>query len=235
MPSASQRYLSHETATLDPKNYLSLVKSIAYQLHCKLPPHIDIDDLIQTGYLGLTQAIQRFSSAGGAQFETFASLRIRGAMLDYLRQEDSLPSSLRQLTKKIEHLEVRLSNDGSSLPNDQTLATMLQVSIEEIQSARLLSSQFQFLSLDDLPQELHDTLIDPNSDPFSSLHFKQILSELSEFISSFNENERLVLSLHYEEDLSFKDISTVLELSEPRISQIHSHCLSKIKKLLKNT
>lgn len=209
-----------------------LVKRIAYHLLARLPASVIVDDLIQSGMIGLFEAANNFDSSKGASFETFAGIRIRGAMLDEIRRGDWTPRSVhknsRMVSEAIKQLEATLGRDVS----DIEVAEKLDISLNEYHHILSDVSTGKILGIDDLgisedALKLDDTY--HGDDPYQSIEHRAFKKGLSECISTLPEREALVLSLYYDEELNLREIGQVLDVSESRVSQIHSQAMHRLK------
>jgi len=212
-----------------------LVKRIAHHLAARLPSHIHIDDLIQSGMLGLLEAARNYNPSKGASFETYAGIRIRGAMMDELRRGDWLPRSVhknaRRISEAIKTIEDRCGRDAS----DEEVAQELGMTLDQYFACLKDAMEGRLHSFEDLIEQGYDHRSDcQQSHPEHlaiELHFRQALS--SEILN-LPEKEKLVLSLYYEEELNLKEIGLVLNVSESRVSQIHSQATLRLRSRLKN-
>lgn len=232
MSKAADAYRANQrSGAPDMTQFMPLVRRIAGKLSSKLPPHVEIGDLVQAGCVGLVQAWGRFDQAGGASFETFASSRIRGAMLDWLRDEDLLPKAVRQESKRVDSALIALRNELGREPSELEIATKLGLSLDELQDSMSSAQTSRFLSFEDLGVESPESLFraDPGSDPFEQLVGSQLARDLERAIGSLPDKERLVLSLHHEEEMTFKEIALTLNLSEARICQLHNQALARLR------
>lgn len=223
-------------------NHLPLVKFLVGRIASQLPPHLDQEDLMSAAIIGLITAAERFDPARGVQFKTFAEQRIRGTIIDELRSQDWLTRSLRDKFKKLEKEFVLLEHRLGRNPTSEEVATALKMSVDEyyqmLEEIHLLS----FVSLDESwedddgsPFGLLDILADTSiENPQSQLMARQMLDSLTESIESLPEKERLVITLYYYEELNLKEIGAVLELSESRISQLHSQAIVRLRAKMKN-
>lgn len=234
MGKAAKAYQQSSTSSAKMEEFLPLVRRIAGKMSTKLPRSVEVGDLIQAGCVGLAQAWSRFSTDGGASFESYASSRIRGAMLDWLRAEDLLPKSARKESKRIDAAIAKLRNQLGREPREEEIAEELAISLEDFQSNLASFENSQILSLEDLGIENPDELgqADPSSDPYEALLGSQTAKLLNKAIDALPEREKLILSLHHEEDMTFKDIAKILDLSEARICQLHGQSLSRIRSFL---
>ena len=218
---------------------IALANKIAHQLKAKLPSNIEVDDLIQAGMIGLIDAIQRFEDIQQAQFETYATMRIRGAMLDELRDMDWLPRLVRENMRKIEKAIYELQRLNHAAPTEAEIAQHLDLSITEYQKFLAKNSGHQLLYIEDLQtQENSDHFLDrfqtdDTDDPLAELIEQGFQSALFDSIDSLPEREKLLMGLYYQEELNLKEIGAILGVTESRVSQIHSQAISRIRSTLK--
>lgn len=221
------------------KKYLPLVTYHVQRISVGLPKSVSKDDLHSLGMFGLFDALEKFDFSRELKFDTYASFRIRGAIIDGLRKEDWLPRSTRDRAKKIEAATVKLEqrNMGSVTVSD--IAKELELTEEEVYST--MSEQFvaNVLSIDEQPLDQEEkegtsyVLRDERAViPEDKLIKDELMGELANLIGSLSEKEQLVISLFYQEELTLTEIGQVLELSTSRISQIHSKALFKLRNLL---
>lgn len=218
------------------EKYTPLVKKIAWHLMGKLPDSVQIDDLIQAGLIGLLDAARKFEADKGAVFETYASIRIRGSMLDEVRNNDWAPRSVyrnsRRVSEAISVLETKLKRDAK----DSEIAVELGVSIEEYHSYLVDSVSTRVFSFDELVQDTGVNIEfsdDSQSSPEEELVEEKFQEALANAINNLPEREKIVLSLYYNEELNLKEIGEILDLSESRVSQIHSQAASRLRARLK--
>ncbi len=214
------------------EHHTVLVKRIAYHLLARLPASVQVDDLIQSGMIGLFEAANNFDNSKGASFETFAGIRIRGAMLDEIRRGDWTPRSVhknsRMISEAIKLLESELGRDVS----DTEVAEKLDISLNEYHHILSEVSTGKILGIDDLGVSEDtikfgdDCLVD---DPYQAIEQSSFKKGLVQCIKSLPEREGLVLSLYYDEELNLREIGQVLEVSESRVSQIHSQAMHRLK------
>jgi RNA polymerase sigma factor for flagellar operon FliA len=220
-------------------NHIELVNKIAHQLKAKLPANIEVDDLIQAGMLGLIDAIQRFEDRQEAQFETYATLRIRGAMLDELRNMDWLPRLVRDNMRKIEKAIYEIQLLKEEHPTETEIAQHLNLSITEYHQFLAKNTGHQLLYIEDFQnQENGDHFLerfqsDDTDDPLAELIEHGFQSALINALDSLPEREKLLMSLYYQEGLNLKEIGAILSVTESRVSQIHSQAISRIRNILK--
>ncbi len=214
------------------ERYSDLVKRIAHHLVGRLPPNVLVDDLIQSGMIGLIEAQQKYDSSKGASFETYAGIRIRGAMLDEMRRGDWVPRSVhknnRSISQAINELESQLRRD----PTDAEVAKHLNMSLGQYHNALTDINCSRLVGIEDLG--VSEDAISPHDVSNDNLPFKGVADEsfrhaLIEAIKSLPEREALVLSLYYDEELNLKEIGEVLDVSESRVSQIHSQSMQRLR------
>ena len=210
----------------------ALVKRIGHHLLGRLPSHVQFDDLLQVGMMGLIEAFQRYDSSQGASFETFAGIRIRGAMMDEVRRNDWVPRSVhrrsREISEAIRKLEGRLKRDAS----DQEIAAVLDVSVDEYHASLADSATGHMFSIDEMQANSEqdvDFADDEEATPHAQVQRDQMLTMLTNVIDALPEREKLVVSLYYDEELNLKEIGQVLDISESRVSQILSQAVHRIK------
>jgi RNA polymerase sigma factor for flagellar operon FliA len=206
--------------------HLPLVKRIALHLSARLPSSVELDDLQQAGLLGLLSAVRSYSPDQGASFETYAGIRIKGAMLDELRKLSWAPRSVHEKARRMAAAvrEVEARNNGQA--SDAEIAEELAVSLEEYHSMLAETASCQLLFIEDAGVE-EDQEVD--DDPASKMEDERFRSALVEVIEQLPERERLVMALYYQEELNLKEVGLVLEVSESRVSQIHSQALTRIR------
>jgi RNA polymerase sigma factor FliA len=218
--------------------FAPLVKRIANHMMAKLPASVGIDDLIQAGMIGLMDALSRYEEALGAQFETYAAQRIRGAMLDELRQMDWLPrgarKSMREIGAAVHILQQRLGRP----PTEAEIARELKVSIAGYQQMLLDAHGTQLVHYEDFMNDGDDDFLErncasSNPDPLENLLDDNLRQVLIDAISELPEREKMMMGLYYEQELNFKEIGAVLGVSESRVCQIHSQAVARLRAKLK--
>jgi RNA polymerase sigma factor for flagellar operon FliA len=219
--------------------YAPLVKRIAHHLAAKLPPSVQVDDLIQAGLIGLLDAVSHYDATQGAQFETYASQRIRGAMLDELREADWAPRSARKNMRTIEAAVSKLEQRMGRSPGEQELARELQVPLEEYQQMLLDARGHQLVHYEDFQSEgesdfFEHHVTDARPDPLAQIEDGGFRAALIEAIKLLPEREKLIMSLYYEEELNLKEIGAVLGVTESRVSQLHSQAVARLRSRLKD-
>ena len=223
-------------------DYLPLVKYIAGRLAISLPRSVELDDLINAGVVGLIDAYNNFDVGKGVKFETYASLRIRGSILDELRGMDWVPRSTRARSREVERTISKLEGQLGRSPTEAELADELDVTMEEyyqvmddVSSAALLSlDEMSFGDDDDKPVSLVDTLRSQDQ-PSALLNLERLEMRdlLADSLGQISEQERLVVALYYYEELTLKEIGQVLELSESRVSQLHTKAVLGLRAKLR--
>lgn len=229
-------YAGANDKTLIVEQYAPLVKRIAHHMLARLPASVQLDDLIQAGMIGLLEAAAKYDGGKGAKFETFAGIRIRGSMIDEIRRGDWVPRSVhrnqRMISQVIDELEQQLGRDA----RDTEIAERLNISLDEYHHILTDVSAGKIIGIEDLGVS-PDVVISEDmteNDTYESLANSQFQVALTEAIKQIPEREALVLSLYYDEALNLKEIGAVLEVSESRVSQIHSQAMLRLKAKLKH-
>ncbi|MFT4731623.1 MAG: RNA polymerase sigma factor for flagellar operon FliA [Gammaproteobacteria bacterium] len=214
------------------ERHAPLVKRIAHHLVARLPASVLVDDLIQAGMIGLLEAAKNFDGSKGASFETFAGIRIRGSMLDEIRKGDWTPRSVhknsRAITQAISQVEKATGRDA----RDIDVAERLQVSVQEYHTMLNEVNAGKLVGIEDLgvSEDVLTTDATKGQDsPFENMLQGSFQKALAQAITTLPEREAIVLSLYYDEELNLREIGEVLEVSESRVSQIHSQAMLKLK------
>jgi RNA polymerase sigma factor for flagellar operon FliA len=220
------------------RQYLPLVKRIAYHMMARLPASVEVDDLIQVGLIGLMDAVQRFDGSQGAQFESYATQRIRGSMLDDLREADWLPRHIRQKSRQIESAINKLAQRYGRPPTEQEISSEMGISISEYQGMLGDVKGNQLLYYEDFSDEessdfLERYLVDDVSDPLSLLEDEGFRKGLIAAIDELPERERNLMGMYYEQDMNLKEIGAVMGVSESRICQLHSQAVARLRAKMK--
>lgn len=229
-------YTQFDNKTSVVEQYAPLVKRIAHHMLARLPPSVQLDDLLQSGMIGLLEASSKFDGSKGAKFETFAGIRIRGAMIDEIRRGDWVPRSVhrnhRRVAQVIDELEQELGRDA----HDTEIAEKLDMSLNEYHHILNDVSVGKIIGIEDLgvSQDVLVTEGDTPDETFESLAQTQFQSAMVEAIKTLPERDALVLSLYYDEALNLKEIGAVLDVSESRVSQILSQAMLRLKGKLKH-
>lgn len=210
--------------------YAHIVKQVAGRMAIHLGQHMDFDDLISYGIFGLIDAVDKFDMLKGVKFETYASLRIRGAIIDGIRNMDWVPRTLRQQNKKFDQSYAKLESDLGREPTEQELSQKLSMTVEEVRDSMNKSAVIGLVSLDDYMEQNSSFDVGQEEDtPEGNFNRKELHSILTQAIENLTEKERMVVSLHYFEDLTLREISKVVKVSESRVSQIHTKALLKMQ------
>jgi len=216
--------------------YEGLIKSAALQIRGVYSSFAQVDDIVSEGILTLLNSIDKFDPDKGIKFETYVAKRIRGMVIDLARKQDWLPRNIRQRAKEIDAAVSHLANELGRFPTDQEVAGHLGIATDKYQKEAARVALSNTLSLDALMDardmegyrfELSDQ--DPKLQPETVLEDQELQETLAAGIASLQENEQIVLSLYYEKNLHMKEIAQVMGVSEPRISQIHSRAIQKLK------
>ncbi len=216
-----------------------MVKKLAHLMKAKLPPSIEVDDLIQAGMMGLLDAIGRYEEVHGAQFETYAMQRIRGSMLDELRSSDWVPRSLRQNMRKIEAAIQQLQQRLGRAPNEGEVAAQLNLSLASYQDmlsggvGHQLIYYEDFRSNEDGESFLERYEDEEADDPLKFLMDYGFREAVVSAIDNLPEREKMLMGLYYEQDMNLKEIGAILGVSESRVSQLHSQAVSRLRASLR--
>jgi RNA polymerase sigma factor for flagellar operon FliA len=218
------------------RQHVPLVRRIAHHMIAKLPPNVELDDLIQVGMIGLAEALSRFEAAQGVQFETFASQRIRGAMLDELREGDWMSRSSRKSQKEIEQALHRLEQRLGRSPFESEIADELGMPLPEYQSllGKVRGTQLVYLEdmthgQDDEEGFLERHVADASADPMSMLRDHRLRSALVAAIKALPEREQHIMGMYYEHDMNLKEIAAVIGVTESRVCQLHSQAIARLR------
>ncbi|HET8850326.1 MAG TPA: RNA polymerase sigma factor FliA [Marinobacter sp.] len=213
------------------EEHAPLVKKIALHLMARLPASVQLEDLMQAGMIGLLEAAQRYSSGKGATFETYAGIRIRGAMVDEIRKGDWVPRSVHRNARRISAAIKVVEDRAGREAQDTEVADELGIELSEYHASLADASSGRLFSLDelnesgDLPLEESET----SDNPLDGLSASAFQRSLAEAIDALPEREKLVLSLYYQEELNLKEIGAILGVSESRVSQIHSQAALRLR------
>ncbi len=223
-------------------HYLPVVKYVVGRMIINLPNSVSYDDLVSAGTMGLLAAIDRFDINMGVKFETYVVPRIRGAILDELRALDWVPRSVRSKAKKLEKAIMHIEAQLGRMATAEEIARELEMDLEEYEDMLSKISGHAMLSLDREISDggegngsLYDLIRNAKSeDPFQQMEEEELQNMLVEFLNGLPENEKLVLALYYYEDLTLKEIGVVMNVSESRVSQIHTKAIKRLQKKLKD-
>lgn len=230
------------TGTLCKQDYVSqyapLVKRLASHLFSRLPASVQLDDIVQAGMIGLMDAADRYRDDQGAQFETFAAQRIRGAMLDELRKNDWVPRGMRKAQRSIEAALSRLEQKLGRPPGEQEVATELGMSLAQYQGLLQDAHGSQLLHFQDFDQDgdnqfLDHHLVKEQADPQQLLQDKRFRKKLVKAIEQLPEREKMLMGMYYDKELNFREIAEVLGVTESRVCQLHSQAVARLRAGLK--
>ncbi len=225
--------------TLETRNelvmhYVHLVRYIVLRLVPTYRKHVDFDDLMSGGLLGLMDAVDKFDQSKEVKFETYASLRIKGEIIDQIRKQDWAPISLRQKIKKVEDCFDALESANGYPPTEAEVAERLSMSPDEVKKTLDEAHTFNLVALDEMLADRSDSLAAPlDETPESQFEDKEMKEVLVRTIESLSEREKQVVSMYYYDELTLKEIGAVLGVTESRVSQIHSKALMTLRTRMK--
>lgn len=217
--------------------YAPLVRLVAGRLSMYLGYNVEYDDLVGYGIFGLIDAIDKFDYNKNVKFESYASLRIRGAILDQIRKMDWLPRSIRQKQKKIDAAMSKIESEKGHVATDEEIAAELGISLDELINWQGQTKASNLISLDEYTEAGSEVKMDTVGNahfdqPEEVLEKEELKVQLAEAIDSLTEKEKNVIVLYYYEEMTLKEISVILEVSESRVSQLHTKALNRMKKKL---
>jgi RNA polymerase sigma factor for flagellar operon FliA len=225
------------------KQYAPLVRRLAHQMIAKLPANVEADDLIQAGMIGLHDALGRFDVGQGVQFETFATQRIRGAMLDELRSGDWMSRGDRKQQRAIESAVHKLEQQNGRAPGEGEIAREMGLSLADYQEMLTKVRGTQLVYLEDLSGRSDDAgadddyldrhVADTVGDPLAQLNDQRMRQALVDAIKLLPEREQYVMSMYYEHDMNLKEIAAVLKVTESRVCQLHSQSIARLRAKLR--
>lgn len=219
------------------EEYAPLVKFIAQKIAVRLPANVELDDLLSAGVIGLMDAIDKYDPARDNKFKTYAEFRIRGAILDELRSQDWIPRSMREKAKFLERAIHKIEQRKGRQASEEEIAQEVKMELPEFRSLLNQCKSISLISLDDTGNfangERKSLLAvlesGPESNPLDRLSHQEIKDQLAKFIDELPEKQRLVLSLYYFEELNLKEIGQVLEVTESRVSQLHTQAVLRLR------
>lgn len=217
------------------ENYITLVKIIAGRMYNFYGSKIEYDDLLGYGILGLIDSIDKFDITKNIKFETYAQIRIKGAIIDNIRKLDWIPRSLRKKSKDVQNAIFLLENKLGRSPNNNEISEQLEIPLNELELLLSDISTFNVSSLEEFLVTGGDSSLDIKEDrntPEDVFEKKEIKELLAYSINTLSKNEKMVISLYYYDEFTYKEIGNIMELSESRISQIHSKSILKIRNIL---
>jgi RNA polymerase sigma factor for flagellar operon FliA len=222
------------------KQYTPLVRRLAHYMIAKVPANVEVDDLIQVGMIGLADALSRYESGHGAQFETFATQRIRGSMIDELRETDWLSRSSRKGQKDIERAIHKLEQRFGRSPQEQEIAEEMNVTLPAYQDMLTKVRGTQLIYLEDLSGRDEDDDVldrhvgDEDANPLNILQNRKMREALIAAIKVLPEREQFIMGMYYEQDMNLKEIAEVLKITEARVSQLHSQAVTRLRSRLRS-
>ncbi|HUO44445.1 MAG TPA: RNA polymerase sigma factor FliA [Burkholderiales bacterium] len=217
------------------REYAPLVKRIAHHMMARLPASVELDDIIQAGMMGLLDAINRFEENRGARFDTYAAQRIRGAILDELREHDWLPRGVRRDMRRIEKAIRSLEQRHGRAATEPEVARELEISLEQYQQLLQNARGCQIFHFEDLVDTddgqflERQTVEQPDPGPLEHLLNENMREHLSAAIDRLPEREKLVMSMYYERELNLREIGAVLGVSESRVCQLHTQAIARLR------
>lgn len=214
--------------------YAPLVKYVAGRLSMYFGSNVEYDDLVSYGVFGLIDAIDKFDIGKGVKFETYASLRIRGSIIDSIRELDWVPRSLRQKNKEIDKIYSQLENELNHGVSDKDVAEKLGISVDDFYKLLNDISIFSIMSLDEFLEQNYESNIgtlvfSKGNHPEEYVEYNELKEMLCDIIGKLPEKEKLVISLYYYEELTLKEISAIMSVSESRISQLHTKAILRMR------
>lgn len=229
------------TKDLELRNELTMsciyiVRSAASQMRGIASGYAQEEDLINQGVLALMDCMDRYDKTKGAKFETYAYMRVRGALIDFIRKQDWVPHRARNFNKKIEEAYASLSNRNMREPDVEEIASYLDIPPEKVESHLQYMNHSVVISLESMLEDITGTILRAEPEnrndsykPEESLYYKEICRTLTTSIESLKEKERLVITFYYYEELKYAEIAEILEISESRVCQIHTKAITKLK------
>ena len=217
------------------RQYMPLVRRLAFHMMARLPASVQVDDLIQVGLIGLSEALTRFEASQGVQFETFATQRIRGAMLDELRDSDWMSRGSRKSQREIETAVQKLEHRFGRSPAESEIAAELNMELTDYQSLLTKVQGTQLFYLEDISGEdgeegfLGRHVTDEDADPLEALRDQRLREALVKAIGTLPEREQYIMSMYYEHDMNLKEIAAVLKVTESRVCQLHSQSIARLR------
>ena len=237
-------YTAIGTSTIDKEQFVTeftpLVKRIAYHMMTRLPASVQVDDLIQVGMIGLLDAINRYEGSYGRQFESYAAQRIRGSILDELREADWLPRSIRKKMRRIEAAVNLLEQRKGCAPSEQDLAQELDMSLDEYHETLQSARGAQLIYYEDFQQDdeepfLDRLLVDSEGDPLNALLDENFRNLVIAAIDNLPLREKQVMGMHYEQEMNLREIGEVLGVSESRVCQLHTQAVARLRSRVRNS
>ena len=216
--------------------HVRLVKIIAHHIAVHLPPHIDVNDLMSAGSIGLLEAIDKFDASRGIKFKTYASIRIRGAIMDELRGMDWMTRSMREKSNMIKRAFGEIEKRTGGPADEKDVAGFLGITVEDLRTLLGKVSACSVVNIEDLvadsehKMDILECIEDPNGvDPMATARFSELQKTIATLIDSLPYKEKLIVSLYYFDELTMKEIGRVLEITESRVCQLHSQAMHRLK------
>ncbi len=235
---ANKKVMSEEDKERIIKDFLPFIKYTAYRMSWRLPPQLTVDDLISVGVMGLLDALKRYNEGMG-KINTFVEFRIKGAMLDELRSAGWIPKSMEKKINAIKKAHARLEKELGRLPEDEEIADALKITLDEYYKILQNARSAVAMRLEDFGDKMHDdndgldvmeSIPAPDAKTPLMIYEENYRKEaLARSIAALPENEKLILSLYYWEEMTMKEIGKVLNLTEGRVSQLHNQALIRLK------
>jgi RNA polymerase sigma factor for flagellar operon FliA len=211
------------------ESYLNVVRAVAQQIFSRLPASVELEDLIHDGILGLLDATEKFDPSRGTRFSTYAETRVRGAILDGLRQKDWRPRSVRRGRRELDETITQLQTTFGRPATEEEIAASMGLSLDAYRDLLLETSAGPLLSLEELPRGSDPTVTTEGLLPHGSLERRQMVEVLAEQVDLLPERERKVMELYYHEGLNMKEVGAVLGVTESRVCQLHSQAASRLR------
>jgi RNA polymerase sigma factor FliA len=216
--------------------HVGLVKRIARQFGRRMPAHVEVDDLIQAGMVGLVEAAGRYEVCAGASFATYATIRIRGAILDFAREADWLSRRLRRRIQDMDEAIRRIESETAKITTAAEVATALDMSLESYHHTRRDAETSRVLSLDDSASDhtthVSDKVIDTSRNPADEVEQEQLRHVVAAAVDALPDNDRLILLLYYDQEYVLREIGEKLDLSESRVCQLHRRAVRRLRRLV---
>ena len=218
--------------------YAPMVKRIAYHLKSRLPAHIQLDDLIQSGMIGLLESARNYDAELGASFETYSSIRVRGAMLDEMRKNDWTPRSVHRNSRRVAEVVRKIEGEKGREARDVEIAAALEMGLDEYNHILQDSSGHKILSFEEIglgEESIVENMPNPQTSVIDKIQRENLTAMVANVIDSLPERERMVMALYYDEELNLREIGAVIGVSESRVCQIHSQAVIRIQSRLSET
>jgi len=211
------------------ESHIDLVRYVALRLASRLPVSVELDDLVNDGILGLLDAVEKFDPQRGVRFRTYAERRVRGAILDGLRQRDWQPRTLRRGQRELEETMVRLGSLHGRAASEEELASAMGIELARLRRLLRDANTASIVPLDQIPQGLDLSLPHGSDEPQAALELKQLFECLAEELVRLPDRERKVLELYYHEELNMKEVGAVLGVTESRVCQLHAQAAARLR------